>query len=82
MGCGAPLGEPSYMKHHVVEEISNPARAGGSAGRSARHQQQGGEGAEGARGPEEDHGYLQEREEYRDLRDDDDRAGILEAARP
>ena len=23
--CGTPLGEPSYVKHHIVEEISNPA---------------------------------------------------------
>ena len=45
-------GAPRRTQLHetpVVEEISNPARAGGSAGRSARHQQQGGEGAEGAR---------------------------------
>jgi len=25
MGCGAPLGKPSYVDHHIVEEISNPA---------------------------------------------------------
>ena len=24
MGCGAPLGEPSYVDHRIVEEISNP----------------------------------------------------------
>jgi len=24
-GCGAPLGEPSYVGHRVVEEISNPS---------------------------------------------------------
>jgi len=23
--CGAPLGEPCYVNHHVVEEISNPS---------------------------------------------------------
>jgi len=23
--CGAPLGEPSYVNHHIVEEISNPS---------------------------------------------------------
>jgi transposase-like protein len=23
-GCGAPLGEPSYVDHRIVEEISNP----------------------------------------------------------
>lgn len=23
--CGAPLGKPSYVDHHIVEEISNPA---------------------------------------------------------
>jgi transposase len=23
--CGSPLGEPSYVNHHIVEEISNPS---------------------------------------------------------
>ena len=25
MGCGTPLGEPCFVGHHIVEEISNPA---------------------------------------------------------
>jgi len=23
--CGAPLGEPYYVNHHIVEEVSNPS---------------------------------------------------------